>query len=420
MKSEYYVIFAVTAMSIIFTVGTSAIAIYLIRHFLLVSDTPKLPRALRNLRSNMRSRTTSNCNSPDTENAFSRANSLRNGNGNSPRNSPRNSGNFKLDSFRTNSLRSERTNSLQKASAHMQHEVRIAKFFKITASISLVFNALNALFNSIYCLYLIWDPMETETDPFYIHHPSHIQRITSTFSWYIAKVALVWFFSGRLYYAFKGSCLQTNKRTIIIVNIINTIFAPLTLTVAYWAVYAHELYVAEFCFNIWRLFYQIIVFTILYMFSKRLLLLNVLHKTISLTRTPSARDNQLTPQHKSQGSRHKSVASVQNIENIRYARTISHQRSFSFEQQERSYAKFMQIVTRNAVLVLTISVIVLLVTLCFSGFRFVFGPQTRLTLLIPMNMAAFDSLVTSVCIICWVQIGDSVQANSCGKCGDAK
>eukprot|EP01084_Bolivina_argentea_P126158 223435_1 len=35
-------------------------------------------------------------------------------------------------------------------------------------------------------------------------------------------------------------------------------------------------------------------------------------------------------------------------------------------------------------------------------------------------MAAFDSLVTSVCIICLFQIGDSLYAKSCGKCCDAK
>eukprot|EP00483_Globobulimina_turgida_P006974 UN06988 len=77
---------------------------------------------------------------------------------------------------------------------------------------------------------------------------------------------------------------------------------------------------------------------------------------------------------------------------------------------------FLAITTRNAILMLTISFSVVLVSFCFYGFRFIFGPQTRLTLLVPMNMAAFDGLITSVCVFCLFSAGNKLYHVLCDRC----
>eukprot|EP01083_Nonionella_stella_P295164 1003164_1 len=357
---EHYITYTITIISLLMTAATIFMAIHLIRYFL-------------------QTRTTG------TTGSKPKRKQLKLMKSNSP----------------SNKATNQRTNTI---STREQHKQQIAKFFKISASISVVFNAFNAFFNSLYCIYFLWDPQHDD-DMFYTQHPSHIQRITSTFSWYIAKVALVWFFSGRLYFAFKNSALHVSKRLIIWVNVINTIAAPLSLIIAYWSVYTQQLVIAEFAFNTWRIFYQIIVFTILYMFSRRLMLLNVLHSSVAMKRTKRKREN-------SNSKSGNASDTQQNIENGHY---VQAHRGSSTAHQTKTYAKFMQLVTRNAVVVLTISVTVFLVTFCFAGFRWLFGPQTRITLLIPMNMAAFDSCITSFCLLCLFQIGDKLYDKSCGR-----
>eukprot|EP01084_Bolivina_argentea_P111420 198798_1 len=77
---------------------------------------------------------------------------------------------------------------------------------------------------------------------------------------------------------------------------------------------------------------------------------------------------------------------------------------------------FLTVTTRNAILMLTVSFSVLMVTLSFFGFRFIFGTQSRLTLLIPMNMAAFDSVNTSFCILCCFRYGKWFYKILCNPC----
>eukprot|EP01083_Nonionella_stella_P022525 62318_1 len=279
----------------------------------------------------------------------------------------------------------------------------ISKTLRISASVVVVFNALNALFNSFYCLYLIWDPM-SDDQTFYIYHPSHIQRIASTCSWYIAKVALTWFVTCRLECSFKDSFLEVNKKAVIIANILNTIIAPITLTIAYWAVYTHRLVLAELLFNTWRIVFQITMLIILYMFSKRLLLLTIQQHIDSIVVYDEERV----------ASRNRAASAPGSDPRMRVTQ------SPSFTQRQQQNVVFMHVVTRNAVLVFTLSITVALVMFCFFGFRFIFGVQTRLTLLIPMNMAAIDSLITSICIFCMFRIGDRLYKVLCGNCCDSK
>eukprot|EP01084_Bolivina_argentea_P111422 198800_1 len=77
---------------------------------------------------------------------------------------------------------------------------------------------------------------------------------------------------------------------------------------------------------------------------------------------------------------------------------------------------FLTVTTRNAILMLTVSFSVLMVTCSFFGFRFIFGTQSRLTLLIPMNMAALDSVNTSMCILCCFRYGKRFYYKCCGPC----
>eukprot|EP01084_Bolivina_argentea_P198123 339359_1 len=231
-------------------------------------------------------------------------------------------------------------------------------FFKYTASIIVISNALNAMFNSIYCFYFIVDPYYDDNG-YYVYHSSHIHRILSTIFWYIGKVALVSFFSGRLYYVFSNTPFKLSFKYFIGINVFNIIFSPITLFSAYWSVYTKHLILAELSFNSWRLIYQFEAFIILYMLSKRLLILSVQER----------------------GTNPKS-----NKNNV-----------------------FLMLTTKNAVLMLTIFITVALTTFCFAGFRFfIFGESTRLTLLIPMNVAAIDGLITSIATICLFKNGDKL------------
>eukprot|EP01084_Bolivina_argentea_P025271 46989_1 len=146
--------------------------------------------------------------------------------------------------------------------------VRPQPIFRYLASSIAIFSALNAIFNSVYCIWLVLVPQNS--NQFYVDHPAHTHRVTSTVCWYCAKVLFVWLLSFRLLYAFKGSAFYVNKKFIACLNIANSIIAPFGLFTAYWAVYTKQhSWIAEFSFNFWRLLYQIIVFVILYMFCRR-------------------------------------------------------------------------------------------------------------------------------------------------------
>eukprot|EP01083_Nonionella_stella_P195344 719653_1 len=152
-KNEFALTLSISIISIIITIATTAIALYLIKHFM------------------------------NQESKQSRPNSLN---------------------INENKKKTKKHNKKELS-------VAIKRYFKLSASITIFFNAFNAFFNTIYCVYLLLDPAHDDDAEAHFHdHPSHVQRITSTVSWYIAKVSLIWLFSGRLYHGFKGSALRIN------------------------------------------------------------------------------------------------------------------------------------------------------------------------------------------------------------------
>eukprot|EP01083_Nonionella_stella_P004520 13090_1 len=253
-----------------------------------------------------------------------------------------------------------------------------AKGIQIYVSCALtVFNALNTAFNTIYCVWVVFEPRDNN---FYADHPSYTHRIISTVCWFIAKNLFVWMLCFRLYHSFKGSMFRVNAKFVFFLGIIITIFTPIALVVAYWGVLVvHNQMVAEAAFTSWRVLYQIIVFTILYMFCNRLLRLVIGHE----------------------------------MEMVIKARKSEIKREIQRQTSTRVSIEFLDVITKHAALVLTVSLTVLMTTLCWTGFRFVLGPPTRVTLLVPMNMAALDSLVTSICIVCLFPVGKSVYATIC-------
>eukprot|EP01083_Nonionella_stella_P269080 910145_1 len=219
---------------------------------------------------------------------------------------------------------------------------RPKKIFRYLSSFIAIFNALNTAFNTVYCVWLVVDP--PQNDELFIFHPSHTHRVTSTVSWYIAKILFVWMLCFRLFYSFKGSVFRVNKRFLLFLSIANTIVAPVGLCIAYWAVYTqqHQI-IEEFAFNVWRILYQVIVFVILYMFCKRLLQLVV----------------------DEQGA------------------TTCDEMSLERQQSMKISDEFLEVITRHSLLILTVSMTVAMTTFCFAGYRFLFLPQTYMTLLIP-------------------------------------
>eukprot|EP01083_Nonionella_stella_P188370 694248_1 len=266
---------------------------------------------------------------------------------------------------------------------------RPTKIFRYLSSFIAIFNALNTAFNTVYCVWLVVDP--PQNDELFIFHPSHTHRVTSTVSWYIAKVLFVWMLGFRLYGSFKGSVFHVNKRFILFLSITNTIVAPVGLCIAYWAVYTqqHQI-IEELAFNVWRILYQVTVFVILYMFCKRLLQLVVNDELFIVMKAHEKGSTTLTCD------------------------------GFSLERQQsmRISDEFLEVITRHSLLILTVSMTVAMTTFCFAGFRFIFLPQTCMTLLIPMNMAAVDSLVTSVCVLCLFPLGGRVYSVLC-RCPNA-
>ena len=250
------------------------------------------------------------------------------------------------------------------------------------------------------------------------------------------------------------------------------ITAPICLYLAYYFVYAQKLYSAEVAFNSFRIEYQIFVFAVLFMFSKRLLTLTIqdMTKRASKPDIPMLAVLSAASSNKSDatnidsgaevieleihggntGSRSRSVSKTSGNDkmvlpstNAKFMRTPSntpltqsnhsnsdnrkHDRQYQNGRfpkvTNRSHSKihnqtinFLDVTTRNAILVLTISIFVLMVTLAFTAFRFVFLPQTRLTLLIPMNAAVIDSMVTSICVICLFRVGDNMYHRICNPC----
>ncbi len=333
--------------------------------------------------------------------------------------------------------------------------VKISKYFKYTASITVVFNTLNAFFNALSCLYLIYDPQHDDGH-FYIYHSSHLLRIVSTVCWYVAKVSLIYVITGRLYKSFYGTALMVKKRPIIYINIINTIIAPVGLLCGYYGVFTGNLILAEIGLNlIGRVLYEVISFTILFMFSQRLLTLSVQNSSVShvsrssmviITATgstvsskassaPNSNKTAPAPVHVTpspiQPALENNVSLSVSLVDHDHDQEKNKQMSTpnictdsGTETKKSTQPKvhinkkdcFLAITTRNAILMLTISFFVLVVSFCFYGFRFIFGPQTRLTLLIPMNMAAFDGLVTSVCVYCMFMVGNTLYDILCGSC----
>eukprot|EP01083_Nonionella_stella_P023212 64184_1 len=257
----------------------------------------------------------------------------------------------------------------------------ISSSIRYLSSFIAVFNALNAGFNTVYCVWLVIEPGHMYD--FYAHHPAHTQRLTSTISWYIAKTLFLWLLTYRLYRAFKGSVFCVNKTFLLCLNIANSIIAPVGLAIAYWAVYTQQSHwIEEVAFNFWRLLYQLIVAIVLYMFCSRLLQLVIDNKMIIM--------------------REKEIAKIDGSDRVR------------IQTPCKISTEFLEVITRHTLLVVTVSVTVAATTFCFFGFRFIFLPQTCVTLLIPMNMAALDSLVTSICIVFLFPMGRPLYRKVCG------
>eukprot|EP01084_Bolivina_argentea_P059221 108103_1 len=276
------------------------------------------------------------------------------------------------------------------------YNVDILSFYKYTATIAVLFNTLCSFFNTIFCLYLILDPEFDDEIGVYVYHPSHNYRILSTVSWYIAQIMVILVFTGRLYNTFEGSTFAIKKKVVIYINVLNIITVLSGLICGYYGVFKKSLILAEIGLNlIGRILYEVISFIVLYMFSKRLLALTILNESLKTLTTKETTET--NTQSKSTSDTNNSSTSLK-------------------KKSIKSNLVFLAVATRNAILMLTVSFGVVLVTICFFGFRFIFGTQSRLTLLIPMNMAAFDSINTSICILCLFRYGRKLYYVLCGRC----
>eukprot|EP01084_Bolivina_argentea_P288112 494463_1 len=282
--------------------------------------------------------------------------------------------------------------------------VKIATYFAYSGSAVVIFNALCSIFNAIFCIYLMIDP-EDDKMIFY-KHPSYFLRILSTIAWYLGTGSVIWFFNGRLFYVFNGSTFRTSKRLFKFINIFITVYGFISLICAYTAVYLDSLIGQELAFTSFRFSYQIIIFIILYMFCKRLLVLNMQNQSLSVmsssckTATNTSPDP-ISPNMAVQVSSPSADSPAADNNNYNPPQNL-----------DRS---IMELTAKNSVLVFITAASVFLVTFSWTAFRWISTPS-RTTLLIPMNMASIDSLVNSVSIIMLFSFGNKLYDSCCSCC----
>eukprot|EP01084_Bolivina_argentea_P288113 494468_1 len=294
-----------------------------------------------------------------------------------------------------------KSNTKPESREKQRQRVEISKYFGFSGSSVVIFNALCSIFNAIYCIYLMVDP-ENNKMTFY-KHPSYFLRICSTISWYIGTGSVIWFFNGRLFYAFNGSMLQTSKTLFRFINIFITVYGLISLICAYTGVfYFDDLIVQEIAFTSFRVSYLIIIFIILYIFCKRLLLLHVQMQNLSAIECISKTAHNNEPKIVIHSSN--STSTDNNKSNI------------ANSQQSMSDASFMELTARNSVLVFITATSVLSVTLSWTAFRWIILSPSRTTLLIPMNMASIDSLINSISVIMLFSFGNKLYGSCCGCC----
>eukprot|EP00483_Globobulimina_turgida_P007121 UN07135 len=88
------------------------------------------------------------------------------------------------------------------------------------------------------------------------------------------------------------------------------------------------------------------------------------------------------------------------------------------QKNQEILALYMDITTRNAILVSFILVSSICTAFCWVAFSYFFPEFERnhLTLLLPLNYFAIDSLVDSICVYLLFHFGKTTYYSMCGKC----
>lgn len=167
LHSEYYLTISIAVMSVIITIITSIATIYLMLHFY---GSRKKDIIIRKLRNHEPSKSKSNKSTHLNKGKCASSNKQQNSDGPVTNTTSPTKSISKTKSLTSHPSDSNITNNKDKD---------IGSYFKFTASVTLIFGALNAFFNSWYCIWLLFDP-EYDDPMFYVQHPSHHHRITST------------------------------------------------------------------------------------------------------------------------------------------------------------------------------------------------------------------------------------------------
>ena len=177
LLSELYLTISIAFMSVIITIITTIAALFLTTYFY---GKQKQEIIIRKLRHHESSRSKSKSNEANQNIASNKDNHNQQNDQTVISTSPK-SISMSPKSISKSSARANTTeNSIKNHSESVNDRDKdIGSYFKFTASVTLIFGAFNAFFNSWYCIWLLFDP--AYDDPmFYVQHPSHIHRITST------------------------------------------------------------------------------------------------------------------------------------------------------------------------------------------------------------------------------------------------
>ena len=176
LHSELYLTISIASMSVIITIITTIAALFVTTYFY---GKQKQEIIIRKLRHHESSRSKSRSNEANQKSAPNKGNHIQQNDQPVISTSPRS-----ISMSPKSISKSPRANTTENSIKNHSESVNdrdkdIGSYFKFTASVTLIFSAFNAFFNSWYCIWLLFDP--AYDDPmFYVQHPSHIHRITST------------------------------------------------------------------------------------------------------------------------------------------------------------------------------------------------------------------------------------------------
>eukprot|EP01083_Nonionella_stella_P053171 140764_1 len=280
-----------------------------------------------------------------------------------------------------------------------------SKYFRNTSQLASISNVFCCISVTLYCTWIIFQSEQTLLWLITL-------RALPTIFWFLAKSSLIWIYNGRYYYTFQTGIFRraaSSRYLFIAINTIITIAAPLCLMCGYMGVWYSDPMLISFGFEGYRFLYILLTFGLLFLFSKKMLMIqNQSFSDFAEYSAVPAGSRDVTAETDGETD----TESSDHVVSIQLTRNTLKELQAS---QEQEMLFFLHTTTRNAVLVLFISISACFVAFWWTAFDFILG-QNYLTLLVPLNMFAVDCLIDLLCICLMFQFGTPMYHRICRSC----